>query len=69
MIIQNRDGSLIKKADGRWTDEDASTCYADVPAELLTDQRSLFDRIVNLAFDVFGAQRLDVRVYEDEHSS
>ena len=67
MIIQDRDGSLIKEPRKLRQSLPVSPSYRVVfPAALLDDQNSLIDRIISFAFDTLGAQRLDVRVREAE---
>ena len=67
MIIQNRDGSLIKEPRKPPPNQRVSPRYrVAFPAALLDDQNRLIDRIISFAFDTLGAQRLDVRVREAE---
>ena len=67
MIIQNRDGSLMKEPRKQWLPQSTDPRYrAEVPAELLDEQSSLIERIIAFAFDTLGAQRVDVRVRECE---
>ena len=67
MIIQDRDGSLIKEPRKPWPNQLVLPSYrVEFPAALLDEQNSLIDRIINFAFDTLGAQRLDVRVREAE---
>ena len=67
MIIQDRDGSLIKEPCKQQQTQLLSPSYRVVfPAALLDEQNSLIDRIISFAFDTLGAQRLDVRVREAE---
>lgn len=67
LIIQDRDGSLLKEPRKPRHNQLALTSYqVEFPAELLDEQNSLIDRIISFAFDTLGAQRLDVRVREAE---
>ena len=67
MIIQDRDGSLIKEPPKRRYQQPAQSIYrAEVPAALLDEQSSLIDRIISFAFDTLGARQVDVRVRESE---
>jgi hypothetical protein len=67
LIIQDRDGSLIKEPRKSRPNQLVSPSYrAEFPAALLDEQNSLIDRIISFAFDTLGAQRLDVRVREAE---
>ncbi|HEU5097481.1 MAG TPA: hypothetical protein VFU22_00445 [Roseiflexaceae bacterium] len=67
MIIQDRDGSLIKEPRKLWRQPPATTSYrVDLPAELLDEQNSLIERIISFAFDTLGARQLNVRVREAE---
>jgi len=67
LIIQDRDGSLIKEPRKSRPNQLVSPSYhVEFPAALLDEQNSLIDRIISFAFDTLGAQRLDVRVREVE---
>ena len=67
MIIQDRDGSLLKEPRRPRQNQLASPSYhVEFPAALLDEQNSLIDRIISFAFDTLGVQRLDVRVREAE---
>jgi hypothetical protein len=67
LIIQDRDGSLIKEPGKPRPSQLASPSYrVEFPAALLDEQNSLIDRIISFAFDTLGAQRLAVRVREAE---
>lgn len=41
---------------------DERSYYAAVPEQLLDEQSSLIELLINFAFDTVGAQRLDVRI-------
>jgi len=67
LIIQNRDGSLIKESRKPRRPQPVSPSYrVDFPAVLLDEQNSLIERIISFAFDTLGARQLDVRVREAE---
>ena len=67
LIIQDRDGSLLKEPRKSRHNQLALPSYqVEFPAALLDEQNSLIDRIISFAFDTLGAQRLDVRVREAE---
>lgn len=67
MIIQDRDGSLLKEPRRLPQSADIQPSYrAEIPADLLDEQSSLIDRILTFAFDTLGAQRVDLRVRENE---
>ena len=67
MIIQDRDGSLLKEPRKLRQNQPAWPSYrVEFPAALLDEQNSLIDRIISFAFDTLGARRLDVRVREAE---
>jgi hypothetical protein len=66
LIIQNRDGSLLKEPlPPRQTIGDPSY-RVEIPAGLLDEQSSLIERVIAFAFDTLGARRVDVRVRESE---
>ena len=61
MIILNRDGTL------EWIPVDCRTSEAttdsiELPADLVTGQRNLFDQIFAFAFDVLGLVTIELRV-------
>jgi hypothetical protein len=67
LIIQDRDGSLIKEPRKSRRPQPATSSYrVDLPAALLDEQNSLIERIISFAFDTLGAQQLNVRVREAE---
>lgn len=67
MIIQDRDGSLIKEPLEYWQPQPKdSSYYAEIPAGLLDEQSSLIERIIAFAFDTLGTRRVDLRVRECE---
>jgi hypothetical protein len=67
LIIQDRDGSLIKEPRKLRRQQPALPSYrVDLPAELLDEQNSLIERIISFAFDTLGARQLNVRVREAE---
>lgn len=67
MIIQNRDGSLVEDfRPGNRPQRVQQDCYAEVPAHLLDEESSLIDRLIGLAFDLFDARRVTVRVYDTD---
>jgi hypothetical protein len=67
LIIQNRDGSLIKEPRKQRRQQPIVPSYrVDLPAELLDEQNSLIERIISFAFDTLGARQLNVRVREAE---
>ena len=71
MIIQNRDGSIVKEPGHRRLFKDQRpSYYAAVPAHLLDEQSNLIDRLIDFAFDTLGALHLEVRVYDssERHS-
>jgi hypothetical protein len=74
LIIQERDGSLLKEprkqrhsqaTESRRVERNESY-RAEIPAALLDEQSSLIERIIAFAFDTLGAQRVDLRVRESE---
>ena len=66
MIIQNRDGSLARESKHRWLFANKQPrYYAAVPSELLDEHSSIIDRLIGFAFDTLGADRLEVRVYDE----
>ena len=67
LIIQERDGSLLKEPRRPRQAQVAHNTYrAQIPAELLDEQGSLIDRIIDFAFDTLGARHLNLRVRESE---
>lgn len=67
LIIQDRDGSLIKEpTNGRRALAIEPTYRVEIPVEMLDEQSSVIDRIIAFAFDTLGARRVDVRVREQE---
>lgn len=67
MIIQDRDGSLVKEPLNHWQPQPVDSSYcAEIPVGLLDEQNSLIDRIIAFAFDTLGARRVDLRVRECE---
>ncbi len=68
MIIQNRDGSFVEEPRSR-QNHDPNHYYAEVAPDVLEKQSGLIERIIAMAFDVFGARHLEVRVYDAEQSS
>ena len=67
MIIQNRDGSLIREpSDARRFQERQPSYYAELPASALDEQSSVIDRIISFAFDTIGARNLKLRVRDSE---
>lgn len=67
MIIQDRDGSLLKEPKPPRRAEPAGPAYrVDIPATTLDEQNSLIERVIAFAFDTLGARRVDVRVREHE---
>jgi hypothetical protein len=67
LIIQNRDGSLIKEPRKQRQPQPAQQIYrAELPVALLDEESSLIERIISFAFDTLGARRVDVRVREAE---
>lgn len=67
MIIQNRDGSLMRESRRLRHPRPAQPSYrAEIPAALLDEQSSLIERIIDFAFDTLGARHVDVRVRESE---
>jgi hypothetical protein len=69
VIIQNRDGSIAQEPGHRQLFAAKEPgYYAAVPAHLLNEQSSLIDRLISFAFDTLGADRLEVRVYDESNS-
>ncbi len=67
MIIQNRDGSLVKQPRKLRRPQPTQPTYcAEIPAELLDEQSSLIERILSFAFDTLGASHVDLRVRDSE---
>jgi hypothetical protein len=66
VIIQNRDGSIIREpTHRRLNKQQRRDYYAAVPAHLLDEQSSLIDRLIGFAFETLGVNRLEVRVYDE----
>ena len=66
MIIQDRDGSLVEEPRNPRHPQPSQASYsAEIPAALLDEQSSLIDRLIGFAFDTLGADRLEVRVYDE----
>jgi hypothetical protein len=66
LIIQNRDGSFVDD-HAPWRQQPfQQECYAEVPARMLDAENRLIDRLIALAFDMFDARRVTVRVFEQE---
>lgn len=63
MMIQNRDGSLAKQP-GRCASQYQSY-YAAMPASALECESSLIEELIGFAFDLLGAQHLELRVYDE----
>lgn len=65
LIIQDRDGSLLKEPKpprrGAFADY-----RVDIPANTLDEHNSLIERVIAFAFDTLGARHVDVRVREHE---
>jgi hypothetical protein len=69
VIIQNRDGSIVREPGHRRLFKNKhQSYYAAVPAHLLDEQSSLIDRLISFAFDTIGVGRLEVRVYDEPSS-
>ena len=67
MIIQDRDGSLVKEPFHQRLPQPAEPSYrVEIPADLLDEQSSLIERVIAFAFDTLGALRVDVRIRECE---
>lgn len=67
MIIQNRDGSLIREpSDAKRFADRQPSYYAELPASVLDEQSSVIDRIISFAFDTIGARNLKLRVRDTE---
>jgi hypothetical protein len=67
LIIQDRDGSLIKEPRKPRRQQPVTPSYrVEFPAALLDEQNSLIERIISFAFDTLDARRLQVRVREAE---
>lgn len=67
MIIQNRDGSLLEEPRHK-RNSDSRRYYAEIQPDDLDQQSSLIERIITMAFDVFGARHLEVRVHGAEEN-
>ncbi|HNP84660.1 MAG: hypothetical protein JST60_10320 [Chloroflexi bacterium SZAS-1] len=66
MIIQDRDGSLVKEPCLRRVPSHRPDYRVDIPAEALDDQSSLIERVIAFAFDTLGKRHVDVRIREHE---
>ena len=67
MVIQHPDGSLTREPEQRQLLRPKKQTYsAQLPAQLLDEQSSLIDRLIDFAFDTLGARRLEVRIREAE---
>jgi hypothetical protein len=66
LIIQNRDGSLLKEPLPPTQTTGHPSYRVEIPAGLLDEQSSLIERVIAFAFDTLGARRVDVRVRESE---
>lgn len=68
LLIQNRDGSVVEEPiDKPWG---RRRYYAEVAPTDVEQQSSIVERIINVAFDMFGARHLEVRVLDaEEHYS
>jgi len=62
LIIQNRDGSLIEEPLHKRRTYDSDHYYAEVASDDIEEQSNLIERIITLAFDVLGANHVEVRV-------
>lgn len=63
MIILERDGSLLWQNTCD-TAADPTCETIDLPANLVTEQSNLIDRVIDFAFDVLGLDTIEVRVRE-----
>ena len=67
VIIQNRDGTLVREPDPRRLLPDKQkSYYAQLPEDLLDEHSNLIDRLISFAFDTLGVFRLEVRVRNAE---
>ncbi|HNP72684.1 MAG TPA: hypothetical protein PLO33_09295 [Kouleothrix sp.] len=67
MIIQDRDGSLLKEPKPPRNSALSKPAYrVEIPASTLDEHSSLIERVIAFAFDTLGARHLDVRVREYE---
>lgn len=67
LIIQNRDGSLVKEPLRPHQATSLDPSYrVELPLALLDEHSSVIDRIIAFAFDTLGARHIDVRVREAE---
>lgn len=46
---------------------EAMTATFELPVDMVTHQRDLFDRLFNFAFDIMHFERLELRVQETAH--
>jgi hypothetical protein len=63
MMIQNHETSFVPKPGDQASGRKAY--YAAVPAHMLEGEGNLIDELIKFTFDVLGAPRLDMRVYDD----
>lgn len=75
MMILNKDGTLLQNSQGTRGDTSSSMLlrrsgersYAvAVLAQSLDEQGALLDQLIGLAFDLYRALHLEVRVYDAE---
>lgn len=67
MLIQDRDGSLVREPYSQANQQADQPSYrVEIPAGLLDEQSTLIDRIITFAFDTLGARQVDLRVREAE---
>ena len=66
MIIQNRDGSLVREGEQKSTPVARQRVSAEVEAPVLQQQASLIERLIAFAFDTVGARHVEVRVLDTE---
>ena len=67
MVIQNRDGSLVREPGRRRPQRDEKyTFYTELPRHRLHEQSSLMEQLIAYAFDVIDARHIEVRVAEAE---
>lgn len=64
MIILERDGTLS------WNAPNDPTCdkikdTIDLPADLVTEQSNIIDRVLDFAFEVLGLQAIEMRIREE----
>jgi hypothetical protein len=66
VIIQNRDGSLVREWEPEHTPVARQRVYAEVEAPVLQQQASLIERLIAFAFDTIGVRHVEVRVLDTE---